>query len=143
MWILKILPDFVFHLIFLLGILGLAASFVLKFVPFISQYQMPIQVAASILIIVGAYMEGGISDNAAWEAKVADLKLQVARAEAASADANAKLTQTLADNRAKIVAAQSRTKQNIQKNARAIDKECKLNDISIQLYNQAVTGVAK
>ena len=143
MWILKFLPDFVFHLIFIAGLLGLGASFVLKFIPFVTQYRVVIQVAASICIAVGLYMEGGISDNAAWEARVADLKLQVAKAEAASADANAKLTDTLANHKADIVAAQAATKQAIQQNAQAINKECKLNDISVQMYNQAVKGGVK
>ena len=143
MWILKWLPDFVFHLIFIVGILGLAGSFVLGFVPFVSKYKLPIQVAASLLLVFGAYVEGGISDNNAWEARVSDLKLQVAKAEAATADANAKLTSALATHKAAIVAAQAATKQAIQENASSINKECKLNDISVQMYNQAVKGGAK
>ena len=66
MWILQILPDWVFHLILLAGLLGLGASFLLKFVPFVAQYKVPIQVAASILIVLGVYMEGAISNQAWW-----------------------------------------------------------------------------
>ena len=143
MWILKWLPDFVFHLMLLAGLLGLGASFVLKFVPFVTQYRVVIQVAASILIAVGLYMEGAIGDNNAWLARVADLKLQVAKAEAASADANAKLTSALASHKAQIVAAQAATNQAIQQNASAINKECRLNNISVQMYNQAVKGGTK
>ena len=143
MFILQIIPDFVFHLILLAGLLGLAASFVLSYIPFISLYRLPIQIAASILIAIGAYMEGAISNNAEWEARVAELKLQVAKAEADSADANAKLAAALASNQANIVAAQTATNQAIQKNAPAINKTCNINDISLQLYNQAVKGVAK
>lgn len=143
MWILKWLPDFVFHLMLLAGLLGLGASFVLKFVPFVTQYRVVIQVAASILIAVGLYMEGAIGDNNAWLARVADLKLQVAKAEAASADANAKLISALASHKAQIVAAQAATNQAIQQNASAINKECRLNNISVQMYNQAVKGGTK
>lgn len=143
MFILQIIPDFVFHLILLAGLLGLAASFVLSYIPFISLYRLPIQIAASILIAIGAYMEGAISNNAEWEARVAELKLQVAKAEADSADANTKLTEALANSQAKIVVTQENTKKAIQKNAPAINQTCKINDISIKLYNQAVKGVAK
>ena len=99
MWILKWLPDFVFHLIFIAGLLGLGASFVLKFVPFFVQYRVVIQVTASIMIAVGLYMEGAISDNTAWMDRVHVMEKKVAEAEAKSADANTKLVTELARNR--------------------------------------------
>ena len=91
MWILKWLPDFVFYLILLAGLAGIAASFVLKFVPFVAQYRLPIQWAAGILTAVGLYMVGAISDNDAWLARVADLEQQVAVAEAKSQAENVKI----------------------------------------------------
>ena len=143
MFILQFIPDFVFHLILLIGLLGLSASFFLSYIPFVSQYRLPIQIAASILIVIGVYMEGAINNNADWEARVAELKLQVARAEADSANANTKLTEALANNQAKIAVTQETTKKTIQKSAAVINQTCKINDISIKLYNQAVTGATK
>jgi cytochrome c biogenesis protein CcdA len=140
MWILKWLPDFVFHLIFLAGLVGLGASFVLKFVPFVTQYRVVIQVAASIMIALGLYMEGAISDNTAWVERVHALEKKVAEAEAKSADANTKLVTELAKNREKIAANQQAVKQAIQQNIQAINRQCKLTDISVEMYNQAVKG---
>jgi cytochrome c biogenesis protein CcdA len=140
MWILKWLPDFVFHLIFLAGLLRLGASFVLKFVPFVTQYRVVIQVAASIMIALGLYMEGAISDNTAWVERVHALEKKVAEAEAKSADANTKLVTELAKNREKIAANQQAVKQAIQQNIQAINRQCKLTDISVEMYNQAVKG---
>jgi len=140
MWILKWLPDFVFHLIFLAGLLGLGASFVLKFIPFVTQYRVVIQVAASICIAVGLYMEGAISDNTAWVERVHALEKQVAEAEAKSADANTRLVTTMAKNREKIAANQAAVSQAIQQNIQAINRQCKLTDVSVEMYNQAVRG---
>jgi cytochrome c biogenesis protein CcdA len=140
MWILKILPDFVFHLIFVAGLLGLGASFVLKFVPFVTQYRVAIQVAASILIAIGLYMEGAISDNNAWVARVHEIEKKVAEAEAKSAEANTRLVTELAKNREKIAANQQAVKQAIQQNIQAINRQCKLTDVSVEMYNQAVRG---
>ena len=140
MWILKWLPDFVFHLIFLAGLLGLGASFVLKFVPFVTQYRVVIQVAASIMIAVGLYMEGAISDNTAWVERVHALEKKVAEAEAKSADANTQLVSAMAKNREKIAANQAAVSQAIQQNIQAINRQCKLTDISVEMYNQAVKG---
>jgi hypothetical protein len=143
MWILKFLPDFVFHLIFIAGLLGLGASFVLKFVPFVAQYRVPIQVTASIMIAIGLYMEGAISDNTAWVDRVHQMEKKVAEAEAKSADANTKLVTELAKNREKIAANQQAVKQAIQQNIQAINRQCKLTDVSVEMYNQAVRGGTK
>jgi hypothetical protein len=140
MWILEFLPDFVFHLIFIAGLLGLGASFVLKFVPFVTQYRIPIQVVASILIAIGLYMEGAISDNNAWVARVHEIEKKVAQAEAKSAEANTRLVTELAKNREKIAANQQAVKQAIQQNIQAINRQCKLTDVSVDMYNQAVRG---
>lgn len=140
MWILKWLPDFVFHLIFIAGLLGLGASFVLKFVPFFVQYRVVIQVTASIMIAVGLYMEGAISDNTAWVDRVHVMEKKVAEAEAKSADANTKLVTEIARNREKIAANQASVKQAIQQNIQAINRQCKLTDVSVEMYNQAVRG---
>jgi hypothetical protein len=140
MWILEFLPDFVFHLIFIAGLLGLGASFVLKFVPFVTQYRIPIQVVASILIAIGLYMEGAISDNNAWVARVHEIEKKVAQAEAKSAEANTRLVTELAKSREKIAANQQAVKQAIQQNIQAINRQCKLTDVSVDMYNQAVRG---
>ena len=143
MWILKFLPDWIFYLILLAGVAGIAASFVLKFIPFVAQYRLPIQLVAGIVTAFGLYMVGAISNNNAWLARVSDLEKKVAIAEAKSAEANTQLVDALAKSKEKIVAAQVANKQAIQQNAVVINRECKLNDISVQLYNQAVKGGAK
>ena len=143
MWILKFIPDFVFHLIFIVGLLGLGASFVLKFVPFFVQYRVVIQVAASIMIAIGLYMEGAISDNNAWVDRVHQMEKKVAEAEAKSADANTRLVTELAKNKEKIAANQQAVKQAIQQNIQAINRQCKLTDVSVEMYNQAVRGGTK
>jgi hypothetical protein len=91
MWILQWLPNWIFHLIVLAGIGGLLASWVIRFVPFIATYRFPIQVASIVLLVFGIYMEGSIANQAAWEAKVAEVKLEMAKKETASAEASVKV----------------------------------------------------
>ena len=87
MWILDWLPFWVFHLLVVAGFVGLAASLVLKFIPFISTYRLPIQVASIVILVFGVYMEGGIATQEKWEAKVAEVKLEMVKKETASAEA--------------------------------------------------------
>jgi hypothetical protein len=91
MWILDWLPFWVFHLIVLAGIGALAATYVLKFIPFVSTYTLQFRVAAIVLLMFGIFMEGGISNQEKWEAKVAEVKLEMAKKETASAEASVKI----------------------------------------------------
>ena len=140
MWILKWLPDFVFHLIFVAGLLGLGASFVLKFFPFVTQYRVVIQVAASIMIAIGLYMEGAISDNTAWIERVHALEKQVAVAEAKSADANTQLVSKLASKQKEISATQANAHSRVQQAAASIDAVCPVPATVIGILNDAAGG---
>jgi hypothetical protein len=95
MWIMNFLPTWVFHAILVLGILGLVASVVLKFIPFVSTYTIPLQVGALLLTIVGVWYQGAISNQAAWEAKVAALEIRVKAAEAEAARENVKIVEKI------------------------------------------------
>ena len=143
MWLLSWLPDFVFHLLLLVGLLALAASFVLRFIPFVSTYRLPLQAGAVLLIIVSVWFEGGIAEEAKWQARVNELQAKVAKAETESANANTRLVTEIAKNREKIASNQAVVKQAIQQNIQAINRQCKLTDISVQMYNQAVKGGAQ
>ena len=91
MWLMNFLPDWIFHAILLAGVLGLLASFVLKFIPFFSTYNLLIQVGAIVLIVFGVWFEGAMSNQAEWEAKVAEMEVKVAEAEAKSQEENVKI----------------------------------------------------
>ena len=80
MWILNWVPDFVFRLMLLIGILAIGASFVLSFIPFVSQYKLPIQVAGIILTVVAVWYEGGIAKDAEYRARIAAMELKIAPA---------------------------------------------------------------
>jgi hypothetical protein len=91
MWILDWLPFWIFHLVVIAGGVALIAAQFFKFIPLVSQYRLPIQVVGIIALVLGVYMEGGISNQEKWEAKVAEVKLEMAKKDAASADATTKV----------------------------------------------------
>jgi hypothetical protein len=137
MWILKWLPDFIFYFILLAGLAGIAASFVLKFVPFVAQYRIPIQWAAGIMTAFGLYMVGAISDNDAWLARVTELEKQVAVAEAKSADANTQLVSKLAAKQNEIAAVQADAHSRVHRVAASIDAVCPVPATVIGILNDA------
>lgn len=88
MWTLQFLPFWFFHLITLLGVVGIVAGFVLGFVPIISRYKLPIQIISIIVFAFGIYMEGAIGNEEKWQQLVKAMEVKVKEAEIKSNQAN-------------------------------------------------------
>lgn len=84
MWILQFLPNWIFYLLLLIGVIVLLVTHFVKVLP---NAQL-VKLASVATIIVSIYMVGAISNNNAWLAKIKDLEVKVAEAEAKSATAN-------------------------------------------------------
>lgn len=110
---LTFLPDFVIHLIFIAGVLGTIAGFVLGFIPLISRYKLPIQVISLVLLSAGLWFEGGLANEARYEAEHQRLKAEIARKEAEAKVLNAKLTAASAERDAAIAARGDKLNQEI------------------------------
>jgi translation elongation factor EF-Tu-like GTPase len=91
MLLLEFLPNWVFHVLLIVGVLGLLASVVLKFIPVIKTYDFPVKVISILLIMTGVWFDGAMSNQAAWEARVAEMQVKVAEAEAQSEKTNVKI----------------------------------------------------
>ena len=137
MWLLNLLPDWIFHLIVLVGVLGLLGSFFFGFIPFVSKYTLPIKVGSIVLLVVGIWFEGGISNNNAWLEKVHALEKKVAEAEAKSAQANTALTSKIAEKNKEIATIQATLKNKIKQFASIMDSECKVPEQAISVLNEA------
>ena len=85
------MPNWIFHAILLAGSLGLIASFILNFIPTFKLYHLPIQVVSVLMIALGVWFNGAMSNQAEWEAKVKDLEVKVAEAQAQSQETNVKI----------------------------------------------------
>lgn len=95
MWILKFLPDWIFYGILLLGVVGLAVTYLIRFIPIpaIYLYKTPIQLVSVVFIALGVYMAGAISNEEAWQAKVKELEAKIAEAEAAGQKENVRIVE--------------------------------------------------
>ena len=93
MWILQWLPDWIFYAIFFAGLLGLLATYVMKFIPFVYVYRTPIQAISILAIAIGTYMSGAISNEEAWQARVKEMEAKVAAAEVQSVKENIKVVE--------------------------------------------------
>ena len=93
MWILQWLPDWIFYGVFFAGLLGLLATYIMKFIPFVYVYRTPIQAISILAIAIGTYMSGAISNEESWQAKVKEMEAKVAAAEIESQKENVKVVE--------------------------------------------------
>ena len=87
-WILGLLPDWFWTVVLIAGVLGILASWVLKFVPFVSTYRLPIQVGSILALLVGVYFQGVIANEEKWKNEIAALQKKVDEAAVKSNEAN-------------------------------------------------------
>lgn len=137
MWILSFLPDFVFHLITLVGILGVVASFFFGFIPFVSTYKLPIQVASVILLVVGIYFEGGIANEDKWKQRVAEAEKKVLEIQVQSAEANTKLVDKIKENEKLRKERQNATQTIITQVVKQTDSQCTLSNGFVRVHDSA------
>ena len=141
MWILKFLPDWIFYAIFLVGLIGFAATYLLKYipVPFIYMYRKPIQIGSLLAIVFGTFMSGAIYDNEAWEARVKEMEVKVAKAEEQSKEANTVIENKVEKSKERIVQKQVVVKQYIDREVVKYDNSCVIPKEFVEIHNKAAT----
>jgi len=91
MWLLNFLPDWFWHILTLGGAIAVLVSMVLKNIPIINQYNLPIKLVGIAAVLFGIWMEGGIVNEAKWQSKVADMEAKLAAAEKQSVEVNTEI----------------------------------------------------
>ena len=135
MWIINWLPEFVVHMIFLAGVVGTIAGFVLGFIPFVSKYKLPIQIISLLLLSLGVYLEGGLAEKAKWELRVKEMEARVAKAQAEAAAANATIITEVVKEKEFIKVKGDKIIEYIDREVRVFDENCTVPDIAIKAHN--------
>jgi hypothetical protein len=98
-WMINFIPDIFWTLVLVSGLLAIAASYFLGKLAFVSQYKLPLRIGGVLALLVGIYAQGIIANEALWQARVEDLKKQVATAEEAAKTANTDLSTAIDEKR--------------------------------------------
>lgn len=142
MWILEWLPNWIFYLILLIGLIGFLITYLLKFIPIpaLYMYRTPIQLVSVIFMVIGVYMSGSIANNEAWEAKVKEVQAKLAEAEAQSAKETIKIVE-------KVVVQEKIIRQRGQDIVTYVDREvvkydnkCEIPPPFVDALNKAAEG---
>lgn len=137
MWMLSLLPDMFWHLLTTAGVMAVFAAIVLKKIPFVKQYRVLLQYGGIATVLFGIWMEGGIANEAKWQAKVAEMEAKVAQAEQESKDANTKLEKK-STQKVKVIREKGMiVKQYITREVTKYDDSCKIPEPVVKAHNAA------
>jgi uncharacterized membrane protein len=144
MWIISFLPEWVFHLILAIGVVGVIAGFVLGFIPIIKKYKLSIQIISILILCLGVYLQGGLADYKEWEHKASELKVKIADMEKQLAQTDTKVVEKVIT---KIQTVREKGKETIKYVDREVVKydtkflpgnECELPKDFFILYNNSL-----
>ena len=91
MWILNLLPEWIFYAILAIGTIGLL---LLKFTPFIPVlYRTAITPVLFLFVVFGIFMSGSIYASKDWLARVKEMQDKVAIVEVKSKEENVKIVE--------------------------------------------------
>lgn len=137
MWILSILPDWAFHVLLIVGLMGTIAGFVLGMIPVVKRYIIPIRVISLFVLSLALYLEGGLADNQVWQQRVLEVEAKLAKAEAESAAANTGLVEKATVKSGKQKEKVLVVKQYIDREVTKYDTQCIIPKEFIKAHNDA------
>lgn len=140
MWLAELFPSWVFHVTVLAGVIGIIISFVLKAIPFISQYRAALQAASIILIIAGTFFTGVSFNNDKWEARVKQAEERVLQAQVKSGEENVKIVTKTVEKIKVVQDVQVVVQKEIVRDTAIIDAECKVPVEFITLHNKSAAS---
>ena len=121
----------------IVGLVGISAAWIARWVPYFNLYRGPIQLVGIVCLVLGVYFKGGADVERAWRERVAKLEAQVAQAEKQSAEANQKLSSQLQQNKKLTQEVKNANQASIRANASKINAECRVPDVAIDLHNKS------
>lgn len=142
MWILNWLPESFIHIIFLAGILGTIAGFVLGFLPFVGKYKLPIQIISLLLLILGVYLEGGLAEKAKWELRVKEMEAKVAAAQARAAETNVQIVEKVVKEKEYIKVKGAKIVEYIDREVKVLDTKCEIPAVAIKAHDMSAGNEA-
>jgi type VI protein secretion system component VasK len=145
-WMLSIIPsailNWIYWAIIAVGITGIAAGWVGRWIPLYGKYVQFLKPAGVVLLVLGVWLRGGYDTEMAWRARVDELQAKIKQAEVQSQEVNTTIQTQYRDKVKTVKEIQIVVQERIVKEAAKMDAECKVDPEAISILNQAA-GVKK
>jgi hypothetical protein len=140
MWMINWLPEFFIHLILIAGLVGTIAGFVLGFIPMISKYKLPIQIISLLVLCLGIYLEGGLSEKQKWELRVKEMEAKVATAQAESGKVNTEIVERVVTEKEYIRVRGEKVVEYIDREIKVLDDSCNVPEVAIKAHDMSASN---
>lgn len=137
MFLLNFIPDFVFHVILLLGLVGIIASILIKYVPAFSIHSLPLRILGLVLLLIGVWYEGGISSRAEIKTKLEKLENELILAKKESNKVTKEIVTKVVVEKQVIKEKGKTIKEYIDREVTIYDETCPLPSSVIKAHNAA------
>jgi apolipoprotein N-acyltransferase len=136
-WLIGFVPSWILHVAVVASVLGITASYLLKIIPWVRLYCIPLRIISIVLLLVFVWLEGSRANNDAWEKKVAEAEAKVKIAEEKSQQANEDLQNALKQKTKKIKEERVIIKEKIKRIETKINADCRVDPEAIAILNEA------
>lgn len=144
MWILHFLPDsvilYVVYAAMSIGSAGVIASYIIRFIPFINIYRIPIQLVSILLLVAGVYWYGGYSTEIWWRGETARLQEEIKQSEVRAPVITKEIVTKYKDKIIVVKRGIEIVKKEIEIKREIINQGCDLNPTAVEMYNKGITG---
>ena len=145
MWLLQLIPsswlEFMAVAILVAGIVLFFAGKIFKHVPFFRKYNLPMRVIGFILLLLGAYFNGGLGVELEYRERIAEMEQRIAVAEAKSQEENVQIIEKIVTETKIVKEDTAETTYLIEQMKEQINKKgCELSPDVIEIYNEGMTG---
>lgn len=141
LWMLGVIPDWIFQAILIVGLLAVFASYFLKFIPAVFVYGRALKVTGVILVIIGVWFNGQMSADTKWRSAVADLQSKIAEAERQAAEANAKIEYVYVDRVKVVEKVRYQVIGTIRELSGELDANCTISPQAVDILNRSADAL--
>jgi len=96
-WMLSLLPDWFWTLVLTIGVVGIIAAWILKRVPMISFYRIPILIISVACLVVGVFVEGLLYNEKIYEEEKNRLEAVIQKYKDQSSNTNLEIREKIVE----------------------------------------------
>lgn len=138
-WLIALLPAWVIFTLLGVGLAGLFAAFFVGKIPFIKQYNFPIKLVSTLLLLCGIYLQGALAYKESTALAVAKLEKKLAEAEAKSQKTNVEIVEKIVKDTQVVRLKGQTVTQYVDREVVKYDNKCELPSEVIKAHNAAAT----
>ena len=138
-WLLALLPEWIIHSTLGLGVVGLLVAFFVQRIPFVKTYGYLIKIVASILLVLGLFLQGALAYKQSTALAVAKLEKKLAEAEAKSAQTNVEIVEKIVKDTQVIRQKGKTITEYVDREVVKYNNKCELPKEVIDAHNMAAT----